>query len=296
MRTVRGRRVRIAFFNPFFDEWPSVGRHECATPAEFGHGPASVAMADALVFHLPTLHVEQLDAVERRSGQLWVGWSLESPASCPLLHEPSTRRRFDLLMTYERSSDVWHPYLDRASFESYVRVPRHDAPDPVVWVQSNPDDSSGRLTYASELMKRVRVASYGELGTTHPGPLPGGAAARRALYGRHKFTLAFENAIASDYVTEKFYEPLVAGSVPVYRGAPEIAEFAPSGSFVDASRFESAVALAEHLDRLDRDDGAYAAFHEWRARPLEPHVVALLERVRERPLCRLAAAVAAIAR
>lgn len=38
--------------------------------------------------------------------------------------------------------------------------------------------------------------------------------------------MAFENVIAMDYVTEKFYDPLIAGSVLVYLGAPNIADFA----------------------------------------------------------------------
>lgn len=50
----------------------------------------------------------------------------------------------------------------------------------------------------------------------------------------YRFTIAFENAIADDYVTEKFYEPLLSGSVPVYLGAPNIDRFAPSrSSFID---------------------------------------------------------------
>ena len=42
------------------------------------------------------------------------------------------------------------------------------------------------------------------------------------LYRKYKFVIAFENAIEEDYVTEKFYDPLLAGSVPVYLGAPSI--------------------------------------------------------------------------
>ena len=42
------------------------------------------------------------------------------------------------------------------------------------------------------------------------------------LVSRYKFTLAFENAIADDYITEKLWRPLKLGSVPVYFGSPSV--------------------------------------------------------------------------
>ena len=70
---------------------------------------------------------------------------------------------------------------------------------------------------------------------------------------RYKFTLAFENTVTPDYVTEKLYEPLIAGSVPVYRGAPNVADFAPAPRcFIDAADFAGPAELAAYLDHLDR--------------------------------------------
>lgn len=41
-----------------------------------------------------------------------------------------------------------------------------------------------------------------------------------SFVARYKFTLAFENAICNDYITEKLWRPLVVGSVPIYYGSP----------------------------------------------------------------------------
>ena len=39
---------------------------------------------------------------------------------------------------------------------------------------------------------------------------------------RYKFTLAMENYVCNDYVTEKLWRPLRLGSVPIVFGAPNV--------------------------------------------------------------------------
>jgi len=39
---------------------------------------------------------------------------------------------------------------------------------------------------------------------------------------RYKFTLAIENYVCDDYVTEKLWRPLRLGSVPIVFGAPNV--------------------------------------------------------------------------
>lgn len=43
---------------------------------------------------------------------------------------------------------------------------------------------------------------------------------------KYKFVIAFENAICDDYISEKFWRPLIAGAVPIYFGSPTIEVFA----------------------------------------------------------------------
>lgn len=40
------------------------------------------------------------------------------------------------------------------------------------------------------------------------------------LVAKYKFSLALENAVCSDYITEKLWRPLMVGSVPIVYGSP----------------------------------------------------------------------------
>jgi hypothetical protein len=42
------------------------------------------------------------------------------------------------------------------------------------------------------------------------------------IIAQYKFSLAMENAVCSDYITEKMWRPLVAGSVPIVFGSPHV--------------------------------------------------------------------------
>jgi hypothetical protein len=61
-------------------------------------------------------------------------------------------------------------------------------------------------------------------------------------------------------------QPLLAGAIPVYLGAPNIAEFAPGPrALVDARAFPSPEALAAHLLALRADPAALTDMLAWRA-------------------------------
>lgn len=54
----------------------------------------------------------------------------------------------------------------------------------------------------------------------------------------YKFNLSLENLGSEDYVTKKLYEPLIARSVPVYLGAPNVNNFVPGNKcYIDEILF-----------------------------------------------------------
>ena len=285
------RSVVINLYNRFFEDWPDVP-DQCTTNCRFSTGPGEMREADAVVFHVPTLG--SIGGLRKEPGQLWVAWSMESRVMCPPLDDPVFMRPCDLTMTYERSSDVWYPYFGPGTVPGLQQsVEPRTAAAPVVWLQSNTHDRCGRLAFAAELMQRVQVDSFGPVLHNQVDFVPPGHQPRVRLYRRYKFTLAFENSFAHDYVTEKLYEPLIAGSVPVYRGSLDVASLAPApDSYVDARDFASAAELGAYLDHLDHNADDYLAYHAWRSRPRSPAFLAHLEQLHALPLCRLAALVA----
>lgn len=78
----------------------------------------------------------------------------------------------------------------------------------------------------------------------------GPVASKSATLGRYTFAMCFENMVLEGWVTEKIFDCFVAGTVPVYLGAPDIESFVPSECFVDMRRFPSYEELRDHLRGL----------------------------------------------
>ena len=70
---------------------------------------------------------------------------------------------------------------------------------------------------------------------------------KRETMRRYRFGIAYENTACPGWVTEKIVDCFVAGIVPVYLGAPDILEFVPAGSFLDATRYASPADLSDRM-------------------------------------------------
>ncbi len=69
---------------------------------------------------------------------------------------------------------------------------------------------------------------------------------------KYKFVLCYENCIFPGYITEKIFDGLFGGGVPVYYGAPDIADYVPQDCFIDAKQFSSFAELWEHLTSMTK--------------------------------------------
>jgi len=59
------------------------------------------------------------------------------------------------------------------------------------------------------------------------------------VLSHYNFSLCFENTQMKGYVTEKLIDCLYVGTIPLYLGAPDIADYIPSETFIDCRQFDS---------------------------------------------------------
>lgn len=62
-----------------------------------------------------------------------------------------------------------------------------------------------------------------------------GGSAQAVGWQRYRALLAWENTQDENYVSEKVYQALAAGVVPVYWGAPDIEDFVPGRMIINAN-------------------------------------------------------------
>jgi hypothetical protein len=105
----------------------------------------------------------------------------------------------------------------------------------------------------------------------------------------YKFYLAFENLGVADYVSEKVYEGLIAGTLPVYRGAEGISKFLPAKKSIINANQMSARDIADLLLKLSKDEDAYNEYFAYKKEPLSDQFNEIAQRSYCHPnaLCRL---------
>jgi hypothetical protein len=89
------------------------------------------------------------------------------------------------------------------------------------------------------------------------------------LLARYRFALAVENTRFRGYITEKLFDPMYARCIPVYVGAPDVAQFVPPAAFVDAGQFPTYAALEQFLRAMTEEEAVryIDAAHQFLASP-----------------------------
>src|ERR1035437_3696472 len=85
---------------------------------------------------------------------------------------------------------------------------------------------------------------------SYRGELPRGNAYKHEILKNYQYGLCFENTIFPGYITEKIFDCILCGTIPIYFGAPDISEFIPPAVFIDFKKFSSFKELEHYLTNL----------------------------------------------
>jgi Glycosyltransferase family 10 (fucosyltransferase) C-term/Fucosyltransferase, N-terminal len=262
---------------------------DCPGECELLIGDQYLARADAVVFHIPTL--DDPFTLSKPRSQVWIAFSMESDVNYPRLRDPSFMAAFDYTMTYRRDSDIPRGYFGTWLPPLLLQPARpKDATAPAVYFASSGYNQSRRHNYVRALMRLMGVHSYGKVLRNRQLDHDEGRRTKLATIARYKFTLAFENSITRDYVTEKLCDPLIAGSVPVYLGAPNVEEFAPGDHcYINVADYHGPKHLAEYLLRLDAQPEKYDEYLAWKQKELRPNFLEMIQSQSPSATCQLCA-------
>lgn len=145
------------------------------------------------------------------------------------------------------------------------------------FVYSNATNGSGaalRIQFCKELERYRHVDCPGRVLNNMSGGLEqryyrrndysqqgfnvGWADSKLRFLTEYKFTIAFENVSQPGWITEKLIHPLAAGSVPIYWGAPDTAEYFNPKAFIDCTGQEADFQrVIQQVMELDRDEERY---------------------------------------
>ncbi|XP_008322748.1 alpha-(1,3)-fucosyltransferase 7 [Cynoglossus semilaevis] len=228
---------------------------------------SAISYADVVVFHNRELVMGHeklpLDHVCPQH-QRWAWMTLESPVNNGNLRQFSNI--FNMTMTYRRDSDVPLPYgmiLPKAEAEeAQLEVVPLNKSSLICWVVSNYQSHYKRSQVYQELSSLVPVQVYGKWSKNYLRDsklLP--------TISHCYFYLAFENSIATDYITEKLWKnAFQGGAVPVVLGArlSDYRAVAPPHSFIHVDDFTSVKDLAKYLQQLAKDEKRYREYFTWK--------------------------------
>lgn len=145
---------------------------------------------------------------------------------------------FDILRTGRRGK----PSTDRG-FCSFV-------------VSNNVCSDSLREEFFYKLSEYKQVSSGGRLYNNVGGPI----ADKLAFLKDYKFNIAFENSRVDGYTTEKLFDALAAGTLPIYWGNPSVKFDVPENCFINLSKFATMTEAIEYVIKVDNDTDLYNSY------------------------------------
>ncbi|XP_067657077.1 alpha-(1,3)-fucosyltransferase 7-like [Haliotis asinina] len=200
----------------------------------------------------------------RTTDQIWILHNTEPPN---YIYLPLSKFNgvFNWTSWYRKDATVFSPYgrwvplspqdkILHFNEENYHRKKTKM----VLWVSSNCNDRSKRMNVVQQLKQYIDIDIYGKCGNLKCKK------DCREVFDDYKFYLSFENGYCRDYLTEKFWRPIIRDQIPVVRGGADYKTMVPPGSYINVDDFSNVRSLAEYLWNVARNESLYNSYFSWK--------------------------------
>jgi len=190
-------------------------------------------------------------------------------------------------------TDVPVPYFSWDEYDFLAPLEQKTAKAMAAAFISNCGDSSGRLGIMQDLMKYgVTIDSYGSClnnkavhGAGRGGDWSG---TKIHLLKTYKFAIAMENSFAEGYITEKLFQPFVAGAIPIHLGVKDVHRYGPATkSIISVHDFSTTKELADYIIAVNNNETLYDEYIRWKREGPSKQFIALVDLARVHSECRL---------
>ena len=288
-------RSKVSMQILIWTERPTMQRKRCnyPVPCVFTNDHSLYNASDVVILYTRLVAKRHLMPSSRPPQQHWIRYLREAPVRFKLNIKPY-ETWFNWTITYSMNGDVVVPYgmclptrdkvaKDPGSITDVIRRVYGESAESLPWLKRNVpneytpyDHAKGktrlllwlvghcttyglRERYVAELKRYVDIDILGECVGN-----PIDKKHTIDLFKTHKFYLAFENSLCTDYITEKAYGPLQKGIVPVVLGGAEYKVFLPPHSYINVKDYSSPKDLAKYLQKLDSNDTLYNEYFAWK--------------------------------
>lgn len=196
----------------------------------------------------------------------------ESPIICPQNHNAKLRKSFDRILSWETNNQARGTYWlgcgcsfiqDITEPETYYRTrtkelciiagnKRSHRPQELYSIRNKAIKyfSNSKIDFSlfgtswdqrqfQGIMRPLnRVRRARTILHKPPSTFKGSISSKHETLKEFRFSLAFENAETNNgYITEKLFDSMFSGCIPIYIGASDITDFIPEDTFINANNY-----------------------------------------------------------
>lgn len=252
-------------------EWvETIKKHttHCNVQCEVINDRNELLNSDGILFHFTDKDLFWYDLPPQRL--LHQVWAIYINEPNIFVQESFTRWKnvFNWTVSYRRHSTVFTPY---GMFQPNVNA---SMINPSIYPAINRDkmayaiisrcaDDAERYKLVDEISKYIEVDYFGDCGNLKCEIKANSCLAPKNLR-RYRFRLAFEDSNCRDYVTEKYWDTLAKGIIPVVNWKEAQRDVpVPPNSFINVYDFKDIKSLADYLLKVSKDRLLFESYFKW---------------------------------